>query len=63
MAVSEKAEVITQEEGRQILDREAQRSLRISGKDFLAAWDAGAYEGKADTPDIMRLVELIPLAR
>lgn len=63
MAVTEKAEIVTKEEGLKLLDAEAQKCLGISGEEFLAAWDKGVYVGKADTPEVMRVVELIPFAR
>ena len=63
MAVSDRVETLTVDAGRELLDREARKYLGISGAEFLAAWDKGAYKGKADTPEVMRLVELIPFAR
>lgn len=63
MAVSDKIETLTVDAGRALLDGEARKYLGISGAEFLAAWDNGSYEGKADTPAVMRLVELIPFAR
>ena len=63
MAISDKVETLTVDAGRELLDREARQYLGISRAEFLAAWDNGAYEGKADTPEVMRLVELIPFAR
>lgn len=58
-----RARTISAEAGRALLDREAREYLGISGAEFLAAWDKGEYQGKADTPEIMRLVELIPFTR
>lgn len=46
--------------GMRLLDQESRRFLGISANDFLAAWRAGAYEGRSETPEIMRLVELLP---
>ena len=63
VAVFDKVETLTVDAGRDLLDREARKYLGISGEEFLAAWDNRAYEGKADTPEVMRLVELIPFAR
>ena len=52
----------TRGEGRAMLDRAAREVLGISGKEFLAKWDAGDYE-TADDPAITRVAMLIPFAR
>jgi hypothetical protein len=43
MAVLDQVQVIDREEGRRLLDEEAQRCLQISGEEFLRRWDAGEY--------------------
>lgn len=63
MAASDKVETLTVDAGRELLDREARKYLGMSGAEFLAAWDSGAYVGKTDTPEIVRLVELIHFTR
>jgi hypothetical protein len=63
MAVSDKVQTMTIEAGKRLLDQEARKYLGVSGDEFLSAWDKGAYEGKADTPEVMRLVEIIPFVR
>ena len=63
MVISDKVQTMTAEAGKQLLDREARKYLGVSGEEFLSAWDEGAYKGKADTPEVMRLVEIIPFAR
>ena len=63
MAVTDKVQVIDQREGWQILDEAAQKYLHISATEFLRRWDAGDYTGKADTTEVMRVVQLIHLAR
>jgi hypothetical protein len=53
---------VTREEGRAMLDRAAREALNISGKEFLAKWDAGEYE-ETDDPAVTRVAMLIPFAR
>jgi hypothetical protein len=54
---------LSPEDGREFFDREVQRALKISGDEFLANWDAGAYDADPDQSDIMYLAMLIPFAR
>ena len=63
MTSSDRVRIIDQEEGIEILDEAAKKYLGISGDEFLKRWDAGEYVGKADTPEIMRVASLIPIAR
>lgn len=53
---------VTREEGRAMLDHAAREALNISGDEFLAKWDAGAYED-ADDPAVTRVAMLIHFAR
>ena len=61
-----RVEWATPEEGRALLDEQAQQLLGISGEEFLRRWDAGEYRAIADTPGnlhITRLASLIPFGR
>ena len=60
---SRSVEVLSQEDGRRILDEQAQHYLGMSGAEFLRRWDAGEYAENPDRPEVMRLVMLLPLAR
>ena len=52
------------DEGMALLDRQAQQRLGISGAEFLHRWDAGEYAGpEGDSPEVVRVAALIPLAR
>jgi hypothetical protein len=42
-----------------IFDRRAQEDLGVSGDEFLRAWFAGEWEGKAD-PDAISCAMLVP---
>ena len=53
---------LTAEQAAERMDKVADRALGISGTDFLAAWDAGAYRS-ADTAEIAELAALIPFVR
>ena len=54
---------VTREEGLALLDRAARKRLNMSGPDFVAAWDAGQFEGKADNAKVAGVAMLIPFAR
>lgn len=57
---------VTREEGIALFDQEAQKTLGISGDEFLQRWDAGEYWPVPDTTAgraIGRLATLIPFAR
>ena len=57
-------EPVSAERGMEILDRQAQRWLHISGEEFLARWDAGEFNDEEhDRPEVVRVAALIPLAR
>lgn len=60
-------EELTCEEGWELLDRQAQRYLRMSGAEFLEAWDAGEFDDPDDRtkngPEVMRVAMLLPLVR
>ena len=53
-------------QGREMLDRQAQRYLGISGEEFLRRWDAGEYRdafNDLEKPEIRRLARLIRFDR
>ncbi len=52
---------LTQEEGRDLVDREARRVLGVGVDEFLTRYDAG--ELNLDDEDVFALVMLIPFAR
>lgn len=54
-------EEVTVEDGQAILDRAARRYLDMSGAEFVAAWEAGAFEG-AEQPGVARVAALLPFA-
>ncbi|MGH2616767.1 MAG: hypothetical protein ACRDJC_16150 [Thermomicrobiales bacterium] len=56
----------TPEEARAIFDREAQRTLGISGEEFLRRWDNGEYQPVPDDTEgrkIARMSMMISFAR
>lgn len=55
-------EVLTEEEGFLLLDREARRSLGMTGAEFVKAWYAGAFDANPDTPEVMGVAMLLPFA-
>jgi hypothetical protein len=48
-------------QGRALLDKQARKYLGMSGEDFLARWEAGELDPD-DSPDVMRVAMLLPLA-
>ena len=65
MAVIEtvQVDVVDQAEGFRILDDAARRHLSMTGAEFIEAWDAGKLADRADTPEVIRVVMLIPFSR
>lgn len=58
--------ILPPEEARALFDRQARHLVGLSGDEFLARWDAGAYDDLPDTPEGRRvsfLALLIPFAR
>lgn len=43
--------------------REAQSRLHMSGKEFIERWDAGKFNGKTDSPAVIRVAMLLPFGR
>jgi hypothetical protein len=56
-------EQISPEEGRELFERQAQRYLKMTGLEFLEAWDAKQFGDPDDSPEVMRVAMLIPLVR
>ena len=44
-------------------DRQARLHLHMSGPDFIKKWDRGQFNGKSDTPAVMRIAMLLPFGR
>jgi hypothetical protein len=58
------AKELTRDEGSALLDRQARRLLDMSGEEFIAAWDAGDFNGDTpERPEIVTLVMLLPFGR
>jgi hypothetical protein len=56
----------TPKEGRALFDRQAKKTLGISGNEFLKRWDSGGYRAVSDSAErrkVRRLVMLMPFAR
>lgn len=54
--------VMTASAGRRLFDRQARRSLNMSGEEFITKWRAGKFNGTTDTPKVMRVAMLLPFA-
>jgi hypothetical protein len=50
----------TAEESREIFDRATHRYMRMSGDEFVAAWDAGEFED-VERPEVAQVVMLLPV--
>lgn len=53
---------LSDEEGREILERATQRYLKMSAEQFVHAWEAGEFDDP-DAPEVQRVAMLLPLAR
>jgi len=51
-------EFVTPEEGRVLFDREAQRTLGISGEEFLRRWDNGEYQPVPDDTEGRKIARM-----
>jgi hypothetical protein len=58
-----RAHEVSQAEGRELLDRLAHETVGMSGDEFAAAWETGAFDDDPDRPEVMRLVMLLPFGR
>jgi hypothetical protein len=54
-------EHISDSDGAEIVDAAARHNLGMSGEDFMAAWEAGKFDGDSDRPEIVRVAMLLPL--
>jgi hypothetical protein len=55
--------MLTRIEGRELLDRRARAELGVSGETFIKRWKAGRYARRANDPEVVRVVMLLPFAR
>jgi hypothetical protein len=53
--------VLSPEQGQKLLDKQARRYLKMSGKEFVRRWKAKEFEDP-DRPEVMRVAFLLPLA-
>lgn len=51
--------VLSRDEGEKLLDRQARRYLRMSGKEFARKWKAKKIKNP-DRPEVMRVAFLLP---
>lgn len=65
MAVVDKRAIqeLSEQEARELLDKQARRYLGMSGEEFIRAWDAGEFDADPDRPEVMRVAMLLPLGR
>lgn len=63
----EQVRVLSREEGRDLLDRQARRYLGISGEEFTSRYESGEYGDPDDRsrndPAVMRLAMLLTFVR
>jgi hypothetical protein len=61
------AEEFSDAEAWELFDRQAQRFLKMDGKEFIRMWDAGEFDDPDDRskhgPEVMRVATLLPLVR
>lgn len=53
---------LDQQEGWELLDRQARRQLDMSGEQFVRAWEAGEFDG-VDDPAVIDVAMLLPFGR
>jgi len=57
-----KVKILTKNEGKKLLDRQARRQLNMSGDEFVRKWNAHEF-ADPEQPEIMGLAFLIPFGR
>jgi hypothetical protein len=50
-------------EARRFFDQQSRRYLGIGREEFIRKWDRKEFNGKMDTPAVVRLSVLLPFAR
>jgi len=58
-----KIKTLSRSEGLALLDRHARVELGVSGKTFIARWNAGRYAKRACQPEVLRVATLLPFVR
>ena len=54
--------VLSKDEGEKLLDRQARRYLRMTGKEFVRKWKTKKIKDP-DRPEVMRVAFLLPFGR
>lgn len=54
---------LSKDQARRMFDRQAKRYLNMTGPQFIEKWDAGKFNGKTDTPAVIRVAMLLPFGR
>ncbi len=54
---------MTLEEGRQMFDEIARKTVNMSGEEFIHAWESGKFDDQSENTAVSRLVALIPITR
>ena len=54
---------LSNDQAKKMFDRQAKQYLKMSGKAFIKKWDAGLFNGEADTPAVTRVAMLLPFGR
>ena len=54
---------LSKDQARRMFNRLAKHYLKMSGSEFIKKWDAGLFNGQADTPAVIRVAMLLPFGR
>ena len=52
---------LTEKEASGLFERESQKRLGMSSREFISAWESGGFDDDPDQPDIMYVAMLLPL--
>ena len=65
MEVTGTGEMLDERAGAELFDRIARRNMDLSGSEFLARWDSGAFEGVDwdSVPGLAEVAMALPFAR
>ena len=62
MGNNKSVRLLNDDEACKLFDTQARRYLRMSGTEFIRRWKTGEFRD-VDTPDVIRIAMLMPLAR
>lgn len=54
---------LSKAQARRLFNQQAKHYLHMTGKEFIKKWDAGLFNGRTDSPAVIRVAMLLPFGR